>query len=58
MKKLLLSLVLMLVGMSVWAQDWTAPSENEYQSSTPVYVQVNINGEAQLKAQVAAFIGD
>ena len=48
----------MLVGMSVWAQDWTAPSENEYQSSTPVYVQVNINGEAQLKAQVAAFIGD
>ena len=58
MKKLLLSMLLMLVGMATWAQDWEAPSENEYQSSTPVYVQVKVNGEEQMKAQVAAFIDD
>lgn len=51
-------MLLMLVGMATWAQDWEAPSENEYQSSTPVYVQVNVNGEQQMKAQVAAFIDD
>lgn len=48
----------MLAGMVTWAQNWTAPSENDYQHSTPVYVQVNVNGEEQLKAQVAAFIDD
>lgn len=58
MKKTLLTMMLMLVGMSAWAQDWTPPSENEYQHSTPVYVKVNVNGVEQLKAQVAAFIGD
>lgn len=47
-----------LVNMAAWAQDWQAPSENEFQASTPVYVQVNVNGEEQLKAPVAAFIGD
>ena len=58
MKKLVLSIVLMLVGMTAWAQTWTAPTENEYQTSTPVYVQVNVNGMEQLKVEVAAFIGD
>lgn len=48
----------MLAGMVTWAQNWTAPSENDYQHSTPVYVQVNVNGEEQMKAQVAAFIDD
>lgn len=58
MKKILLTMMLMLAGMVTWAQNWEAPSENEYQHSTPVYVQVNVNGEEQLKAQVAAFIDD
>lgn len=58
MKKILLTMMLMLAGMVTWAQNWTAPSENDYQHSTPVYVQVNVNGEEQLKAQVAAFIDD
>ena len=58
MKKTLLTMMLMLLGMSAWAQTWTAPTENEYQSSTPVYVQVNVNGVEQLKVEVAAFIGD
>lgn len=56
MKKTLLTVFLMLVGVSVWAQEWTGPSENDFPSSTPVHVQVNINGKEQLKAQVAAFI--
>ena len=58
MRKVLWMAVLMLVGMSAWAQGWTGPSANDYQSSTPVYVQVNVNGAEQLKAEVAAFIGD
>ena len=58
MRKILWMAVLMLVGMSAWAQGWTGPSANDYQSSTPVYVQVNVNGAEQLKAEVAAFIGD
>lgn len=58
MKRILFSIVLMLVGMTAWAQDWTAPTENEYETSTPVYVKVNVNGTEQVKAQVAAFIGD
>lgn len=48
----------MLAGMVTWAQNWTAPSANDYQSSTPVYVQLNVNGVEQLKAEVAAFIDD
>ena len=58
MKRILFSIVLMLVGMSAWAQNWEAPSENYYLGSTPVYVKVNVNGTEQLKAEVAAFIGD
>lgn len=58
MKRILFSIVLMLVGMSAWAQGWTGPSENDYQHSTPVYVQVKVNGVEQLKAEVAAFIDD
>jgi len=58
MRKVLWMAVLMLVGMSAWAQGWTGPSANDYQSSTPVYVQVNVNGAEQLKAEVAAFIDD
>lgn len=48
----------MLAGMVTWAQNWTAPTANDYQSSTPVYVQLNVNGVEQLKAEVAAFIDD
>ena len=50
--------MLMLAGMVTWAQNWTAPTANDYQSSTPVYVQLNVNGVEQLKAEVAAFIDD
>lgn len=58
MKKLLLTAMLMLLGMATWAQDWTAPGNQDYTGSTPVYVQVNVNGVEQMKVQVAAFIDD
>ena len=56
MKKILLTTMLMLAGIAAWAQNWTAPSPNDYESSTPVYVQLNVNGAEQLKAEIAAFI--
>ena len=56
MRKVLWMAVLMLVGMSAWAQDWTDPGENAYPDETPVYVQVKVNGVEQQTAMVAAFI--
>ena len=47
MKKILLTMMLMLAGIAAWAQNWTAPSANDYESSTPVYVQLNVNGAEQ-----------
>ena len=59
MKKSLLSLCLMVLAMASWAQNWTAPTQNDFPHSTPVYVQVKVNGEEILKGvEVAAFIGD
>lgn len=56
MKKLLLTTMLMLFGITAWAQNWVAPSEYDYPDETPIYVQVNVNGEVYQKAIVAAFI--
>lgn len=59
MKKSLLSLCLMVLAIASWAQNWTAPTENDFPHSTPVYVQVKVNGEEILKGvEVAAFIDD
>ncbi len=67
MKKQLLTLMLMLVGMAAWAQSgWTDPS-SEYQSQTVVYVAIDcgnydlFNDESGGRAyypELAAFIGD
>ena len=45
MKKSLLSLCLMVLAMASWAQNWNAPTQNDFPHSTPVYVQVKVNGE-------------
>lgn len=59
MKKSLLSLCLMVLAIASWAQNWTAPTQNDFPHSTPVYVQVKVNGEEILKGvEVAAFIDD
>ena len=53
------SLCLMVLAIASWAQNWTAPTENDFPHSTPVYVQVKVNGEEILKGvEVAAFIDD
>ena len=41
---------------AVNAQNWTAPSSNDYTGSTPVYVQVNVNGSPTTNLEVAAFV--
>lgn len=72
MKKQLLTLMLMLVGMTAWAQSeqsgsgWTDPS-SEYQAQTVVYVAIdcgnydlfyNESGGRAYYPELAAFIGD
>lgn len=56
MKKVLLSMLVLLSTVAMQAQNWTAPSENDYPSETPIYVQVNINGDLSNEVEVAAFI--
>ena len=56
MRKLLSMMFLMLFCVAAWAQEWMDPGENAYNSSTPVFVQVNLNGVEQRKIEVAAFI--
>lgn len=67
MKKQLLTLMLMLVGMAAWAQSgWTDPS-SEYQSQTVVYVAIDCDnydlfydesGGRAYYPELAAYIGD
>ena len=67
MKKQLLTLMLMLVGMAAWAQSgWTDPS-SEYQSQTVVYVAIDCgnydlfydeSGGRAYYPELAAYIGD
>lgn len=56
MKNLLTTLLVLMYSLASQAQSWTAPSENEYPTSTPVYIQVNINGQPSTSVEIAAFI--
>lgn len=56
MKKALLSMLILLSTVAIQAQNWTAPSESEYPSETPIYVQVKVNGQPSTSVEVAAFI--
>ena len=59
MKKLLFTMFALLSVMAINAQNWTGPSENDYQSSTPIYLQVKVNGVVATSndgLEVAAFI--
>lgn len=50
-------MLLMLVGMSAWAQNWEAPTESEYHAATVIHAQVKVNGVEQTSdIEVAAFI--
>ena len=59
MKKFLAILALLL-PVGVMAQHWTAKTTYDYPNSTPVYVQLKINGElvnAKTPCELAAFVG-
>ena len=60
MKKLLTALALLL-PLSAMAQHWDAKTTHDLPNSTPVYVQLNINGQAATAntvVELAAFIDD
>ena len=49
----------LLSVMAINAQNWTGPSGNDYQTSTPIYLQVKVNGVVATSndgLEVAAFI--
>lgn len=56
MKKVFFTMLALLSIMTINAQNWTAPSESEYPSETPIYVQVKVNGQPSTSVEVAAFI--
>ena len=59
MKKLLFTMFALLSVMAINAQNWTGPSGNDYQTSTPIYLQVKVNGVVATSndaLEVAAFI--
>ena len=59
MKKFLFTMFALLSVMAINAQNWTGPSENDYQTSTPIYLHVKVNGvvaTANDGLEVAAFI--
>ncbi len=62
MKRILTFLFVTLMSIGAWAQHWTGPSDSEYITSTPVYVQVKVDGKMYLGSsqnlEIAAFIGD
>ena len=61
MKRIILSFTLLLACASAWADHWTAPSAYDYDSESPVYVTLTINGGVATNdtiVELAAFIGD
>ena len=59
MKKFLFTMFALLSVMAINAQNWTGPSENDYQTSTPIYLHVKVNGVVATSndgLEVAAFI--
>ena len=51
----------LLSVMAINAQNWTGPSGNDYQTSTPIYLQVKVNGVVATSndgLEVAAFINE
>ena len=46
----------LLSVLTINAAKWTAPSASDFLTSTPIYVQVNVNGQRSTTIEVAAFI--
>ena len=56
MRRILFTMLALLSVMAINAAKWTAPSESDFLTSTPIYVQVNVNGQRSTNIEVAAFI--
>ena len=56
MKKILFTMLALLSVLTINAAKWTAPSASDFLTSTPIYVQVNVNGQRSTTIEVAAFI--
>lgn len=56
MKKFLFTMLALLSALTINAAKWTAPSASDFLTSTPIYVQVNVNGQRSTTIEVAAFI--
>lgn len=56
MKKLITLTIMCLLSTALFAQNWQAPSESEYPTSTIFYIQTNVNGVENLELEIAAFI--
>lgn len=46
----------LLSALTINAAKWTAPSASDFLTSTPIYVQVKVNGQTSTNIEVAAFI--
>ena len=58
MKKFLFTMLALLSALTINAAKWTAPSASDFLTSTPIYVQVKVNGQISTSTniEVAAFI--
>lgn len=56
MKKFLFTMLALLSALTINAAKWTAPSASDFLTSTPIYVQVKVNGQTSTNIEVAAFI--
>lgn len=59
MKKFLFTMLALLSVLTInAAKKWTAPSASDFLTSTPIYVQVKVNGQTSTTIEVAAFINE
>lgn len=60
MKRILFTMMLMVAALVTWADRWTAVSNADYGSESPVYLRITLNGRYANNndgLEVAAFIG-
>lgn len=61
MKRILITMMLLVAALVTWADRWTAVSNADFGSESPVYLRITLNGRyatANDALEVAAFIGD
>lgn len=56
MKKSILTLLLMLVSLATFAEDWTRPVSTDYEDRYVIYAQPKVNGTLNSTVQICAMI--